>query len=393
MRARTWQVCTLGALVLFSIAAVVSGLDRAAEYRPGAAHWVPEPFRASAARALAVNELAGGQPALAHAMARRSVANDPSDARSVGLYAAALQLSGRPVEARRAFAVSGAMGWREPLTQLYWMSAALDERNFRVASQRLDAVLRQAPDYPGHVEFLAGFEAYPEGRDQLADRLADAPSWRETYFSDSYSLSASSQILRADVARRLAARHGLRDCRLLSQLVASLLMTHAFETAHQVWQMHCRHPDDGPFLSDAGFSRADTTRRATDFDWIWSDDGAIDLVAEPKPGFTGRALRVESSSARETAFASQMTVLPPGNYTASWQARDNDGKPAADIALSISCDKDIPLNQRATLRDTTDARWEAPFTVPAECPAQWLSLRIAGGARAATIDNVAIVRN
>lgn len=392
MPLRVRLLATLGALTVFAIVSIVSGLDRASEYRPGAAKWVPDSFRVNAARELARQELASGQPRLASTDARNSVARDPVDARSIGLYGAALELSGEPASARTAFTVAGAMGWREPLTQLYWMSVAFDERNFRIASLRLDAVLRQNPDYPGHIELLAGFEAYPEGRDQLAKRLADAPGWRDAYFSESYALSPSAQILRADVARRLAQEHGVRDCPLVYNLVASLIAAREYETAHMVWQAHCRQPGDSPFLSDPGFSRADPTKHATAFDWTWSDDGAIGVDIGPKPGFSGRALTVESTSPRETAFATQMTVLPAGSYTASWQARDSDGKPAADVVFSVSCDKGIPQNRKATLRDVQSARWDAAFTIPAGCPAQWLSLRIAPGSRTVTVDDMTIAQ-
>lgn len=381
-----------GALTVFAIASVVSGLDRASESRLGAAKWVPAPFRVSSARELARQQMANGHAALAIVNARSSVARDPADARSVGLYGAALELSGKATAAREAFTVAGAMGWREPLTQLYWMSVAFEERNFRVATLRLDAVLRQAPEYPGHMELLAAVEAYPEGREQLAKRLADAPAWRDSYFSESSALPPSSQILRAEVARRLAEAEGMRDCQVVGGLVTSLTRIREFASARMVWQAHCRHPEDSSFLSDPGFSRVDPKRHGTEFEWALSDDSAVGVMLGPKHGFSGRALTVESTSERETAFATQMTVLPPGTYTASWLARDSDGKPAADVGLSVSCNRDMPQNRQTTLRDPQTARWDATFTVTADCPAQWLSLRISPGTRTATIDDIAIAK-
>ncbi len=383
---------TLAAIALFAGAATVSGLDRASEVRPGLAPWVPQPFRVNAARALAKQQLTDNRPAVAIVEARRSLERDPADARSLGLYGAGLLVSGQLASARSVFTVSGKMGWREPLTQLYWMSIAFNERNFRVASQRLDAILRQAPDYPGHEQLLAEFEGYPDGRDQLAMRLADNPAWRAPYFAQSYAVSPSSQVLRADVARRLAQDRRVRDCPLVAPLTLSLAAVREFASARLVWQEHCRHPDDGDLLADGGFSRANPVKPATAFDWSWSDDGAIGMILGPVQGWSGQALTIESTSPRETGFAIQTLVLPAGTYAATWRARDASGATSADVGLSVTCDSAKPQNWEKTLRDPRTGQWEARFTVPAGCPAQWLSLRIAPGVKSVTVDDIAVMR-
>ncbi|MGE3689823.1 MAG: hypothetical protein AB7F98_00425 [Novosphingobium sp.] len=392
MRARNRLLASLGAVFLFAIASISSGLDRAGEYRPGLAEWVPALFRVDSARVLARKALAENRPVLAAGEARLSVVRDPIDARSLGLYGAGLQLSGKEAGARAAFAVSGSLGWREPLTQLYWMSVAFNEGNLRVAALRLDAILRQAPAYPGRDQLLAGFEAYPEGRAQLAKRLVDKPAWRDVYFGESFAISPSARILRADVARHLAEDEGRRDCPLIGPLLYQLAEAGEYATAHGVWRQHCRQADDGEFLADGGFSRANAVQPASAFDWAWSDDGALGISIAAVEGFAGMALTVESNSPRETGFATQMLVLPPGAYAATWRARDNAGQVSGDIRLSLSCDKSRPEDRVSTLRNARTGEWEALFTVPAGCPAQWLSLRIAPGIRIVTVDDVGVVR-
>lgn len=134
-------------IAIFALAALASGLDRISEYRPDGATAVPPPFRVNAARVLAGRALAANRLVEATEQARHAVRRDPADARSAGLLGSALLVSGDAAGAERAFTVSAAMGWREPATQLYWMSVALEQGDLEVASQRLDALLRQLPQF------------------------------------------------------------------------------------------------------------------------------------------------------------------------------------------------------------------------------------------------------
>jgi hypothetical protein len=377
---------------LYAILALGSGLDRMSEDRPSLARHVPEFFQTFAARQLASDALQAQRPRDAIRPAMLAVQHDPADARSTGALGAAYYGANQSVRARETFSISGALGWREPLTQLYWMSAALEQGDLRVASPRLDAILRQTPQFEGRRQLLAPLEASPEGRAQLVRRLADTPWWRDDYFRDGYTLPLSGQSLRASVALGLVQDAGIRDCALVAPLTLSLASGGNNAGAHEVWRAHCMPPGEAGLIADGSFERASLTKRLTAFDWTWPEDGAIETALGPVPGFAGNALTVASTAPGKRAVATQLLALAPGRYRVTWRAASGPKQPATGISLSVTCERNERHQLAARLLDSRAARFAAEFDVPGTCPAQWLALIIAQGSEAATIDDVAIAR-
>ena len=386
MPARVFRLTGLALTSLFALAVLASGFDRISEYRPEFAEAVPAPFSVNAAREIARRSLAAKGLDEATAQAIRAVRNDPSDAWSLGLLGSTRLVSGDEAGAERAFTVSAAMGWREPATQLYWMAAALNLGDFEIASQRLDALLRQSPSFAGSQQWLNLFEASADGRSALARRLADNPAWGPTYFADGSTAGLTG---RTQVAEALPPREG--TCATVAPTMTQLIAVGQFAAGHRVWRRHCQSARDTGNLADGGFSSANLVKPRTPFDWTWPDDGAIGLELTPAPGFTGRTLAIITAAPQERAFATQIIVLPPGAYRASWRVLDAAAAPAAGLRLSLAC---APTERRpldAQLSDAKAGRFAADFVVPAGCPAQWLTFSIKPGSEPATLDDVAIV--
>ena len=375
---------------LFALAALASGLDRISEYRPEVAAAVPPPFRVNAARMLAGRALAANQLAQATEQARRAVRRDPIDARSASLLGSALLVSGDAAGAERAFTVSAAMGWRDPATQLYWMSVALEQGDLEVASQRLDALLRQSPQFASRAQLLAEFEATAEGRAALARRLADAPVWGRNYFIDGYLIPPAGKARRAEVAESLARR--VRNCPLVALMTFNLVETGQIAAGHRVWRGHCQPGGDTGNIADGSFSGANLSKPLTAFDWRWPDDGSIGLSLAPAAGFVGQTLHVTTSASRERDFATQLAVLAPGAYRANWRAQTESGAPAAAVRLSLACTPETRHTLASELIDANTGRFAAGLDVPAGCPAQWLAFSVAPGSDPVTLDDVAITR-
>ena len=140
-----------------------SGVDRMARTSPALAQIVPEPLRARAWRSEASLALLR-QANTAEALAERAVRADPIDPASTSLLGAARFAGGDGPGAAAAFRVAGALGWRDQPTQLYWLLAALQAGDYPVATERLDALLRQAPVYPQAPALLGRLGATPGGR-------------------------------------------------------------------------------------------------------------------------------------------------------------------------------------------------------------------------------------
>ena len=388
-------IAGLGLTGIWAVAALASGIDRLSEYRPEVAARVPSPFRVNSARvmagqALAARNLDARDLDEAKLEARRAVRRDPVDARSAGLLGTVLLTAGDPAGAERAFTVSAAMGWREPATQLYWMSVALDMGDIEVASQRLDALLRQSPQFAVRQQLLAAFEATPEGRTELARRLADSPIWGASYFIDGYMLPPAGLARRAQVAESLGAR--VQKCELVARMTFNLVTSGQIAAAHRVWQAHCQPGRKAGNVADGNFTKANFSRPLTAFDWTWPEDGSIGVSLVPASGRPGNALQVMSSASGTRDFASQLTLLAPGLYRATWRARTAAGTPAAAIRPSIACAPDTRHPLVGQLIEAKAGHFNADFEVPADCPAQQLVLAIAPGSDPVMLDEVAIAR-
>ncbi len=378
------------ALACYAAAALGSGLDRMSEARPEMAVATPEMFHTFAARRMALDDLRKNRPDSAVSYARRAVQRDPLDAQSSGLLGAALLAAGKNDSARTAFTVSGALGWREPLTQSYWMGVALEQGDFRIAAQRLDAILRQAPQYEGRQQMLALFEASPEGREQLVTRLTDAPVWLSTYFRDAHDVPLLSRQTRAAVALRLP-EAGVRDCSLVAGLSSALTSEGNYALGRSLWRAHCLPQGEDGLVNNGGFELSGLVKPKNAFDWVWTEDGAVELGIGQMPGFSGQALSLTNRAPGHRVVATQLVALIPGRYRINWRARDAAGKPATGISVAVVCNPDSLATLAAVSVNDRTAQFSASFEVPASCPGQWLKLGIGEGVEAATVDDIGIL--
>lgn len=204
-------------------------------------------------RALAVESLGlAGERAIADmryddalAIAQSAVARAPIEPSSTALLGAAWLGKGDENRAREAFTVAGRLGWRVPLTQAYWMRAALEADDPRIAALRLDALLRQQPALLGEDRLLAPLEASASGRTALVSRLATRPPWLADYVNDHGAASREAMLRRASVLLTLAATGQRLGCDMIRPAAVRLVVLNEPGFAQQVWRAHC---GDAPML-------------------------------------------------------------------------------------------------------------------------------------------------
>jgi hypothetical protein len=144
-------------------------------------------------------------------------------------------------------------------------------------------------------------------------------------------------------------------------LVSALAASGQYAKAYAIWQ-RLSGVNSSPGLFNPGFAEL-----AAPPPFNWQFNQTPEGVAEPD-GKGG--LSVLYYGRAKTVFGSQLLLLAPGSYRLATQADGASGEPGA-IHWALRCantDKvlaDMPLHQSATAAD---------FTVPAECPAQWLEL-------------------
>lgn len=223
----------------YTALALANGADRIAATKEAKALRFP--------RALAVDSLGlAGERAIADAryddalaIAQSAVARAPIEPSSTALLGAAWLGKGDEDRAREAFTVAGKLGWRVPLTQAYWMRAALEAGDTRIAALRLDALLRQQPALLADDRLLAPIEASPEGRSALVGRLAIRPPWLADYVNDHGTASREAMLRRAAVLLMLAATGQRLGCDMIRPAAVRLVVLNEPAIAQQVWLAHC----------------------------------------------------------------------------------------------------------------------------------------------------------
>ena len=379
-----------GALTALALGLAVlawgSAMDRAARASPALARVVPEPLRANAWRIETARALERRSPT-ATALAERAVAADPVDPASASLLGAARFTGGDGPGAAAAFRVAGTLGWRNQPTQLYWLVAALQARDYAVATERLDALLRQAPNYPQGAVLLGQLGATPGGRAALARRLAEPSAWRHVYLGTFEGVSADQLADRALVLEQtVLARAGI-GCDEIGPLAGALYAQDRAIEARRLWRSRCGAHD--ALLADGGFdaARLDDT---SPFAWQFPGEGGLDLRLEPQTVGGGQALVVASVLPTRRIVTSQALQLEPGRYRLTWRAHDAGGSASARVAARLTCRRGEGAWLEAAPK--ADAVRGAAITVEPRCPLQWLELALDPGNGAVTLDDVRIAR-
>jgi hypothetical protein len=306
-------------------------------------------------------------PASAIGYARRAIRSDPISAQAVSMLGRALLFSQDLRGAQRAFQVSGKLGWRDALTQIYWLDQALQGDNYRVAAERLDALLRQSPDDENRDRFIAAMASTPEGRTELAVRLKLAPVWALTLISDVNDLPEDQLLQRVDIMRR--AGKGVWQCNATENITQSLIRINQLDVAQEVWRLNCE--TEGSLVYDGSFERFDTMRPSTGFDWQLSNrgDAAISLVDD---GSGHRSLALEVTAAVTLPIVRQLVVLKPGRYLLSWQTPRTSAAQADALSVSLGCKPELSSAVTGKPVAGKPGSWSAEFVIDDECPARQL---------------------
>ena len=380
MARSTLKLAMLGGVLGYGLLAVGSGLDRASAQQPGLAQWVPSVLAAEAYRAQATLALQSSNQAEAIEPATRAVIADPINPRSTGLLGAAQLAAGEQVKADRTFRVAARFGWREPLTQIYFMNAALNTGQPRLAALRLDAVLRQAPNLAVRDMLLAQFAGAADRRTALAERLALRPPWTAAFIAETFSVALPELEARAAILETLAKPQW--GCVAVAPLVARMIQLDGTASAKRLWLAHC--PTARVGIADPDFQQLGLGREPIAFEWNLVGSG--DVSAYPaKPGLL---VRVGGASTRPVAW--QLLSLAPGNYRLSWIAQSGTSA-AKGAELSLSCS---PVGRSRIVGTQVEGRgrFEAQVTIDSSCPGHFLTLWLAPGNEDVRFDELVIAR-
>lgn len=383
------EVARAGWLVgaaIYAALAFFSGIDRASLIRPELARLVPRPFAANAKIVSAQQTLERRDYRGAASLAADAVRAAPVDAASTALLGGARLGQADEAGAEQAFQVAGNFGWRTPLTQYYWMRRALEVGDYHIASLRLDALLRGAPELTGDAALMALLESTAEGRSALAERLAANPDWVRSYTQDVYGLTASQADIRADVLNQVAAKGARLGCEAVGPLTRLQVGHGAVGSGFNLWQSHCHGRVSG-LLANLDFSGLQPQPPNSPFDWTLIADSDVSINIHPGLHGNGRLL-IASSAPFPRKVLMQLVMLPPGRYRLSWEASEPSVPHSTRIAAFASCSPDArPIEGRPLV---SGQRMYLDFEAAADCPARWIGFMIAPGVEQVTFGKVSL---
>lgn len=344
---------------LYVVAAWNSAFDRESGGNPAAEQLVAGPFRAKADAARSYTLLRAEENEKAAAAAARAISSDPIDRNPTALLGAALLASGNATGADAAFRVAAQFGWRQSLTQLYWLQVGLATSDWDTAALRMDALLRSDPEMPNADMLLSRFEADAAGRAALSRRLAENPPWTQQYLLPGERFSPKQLALRGETLTALAETGGALGCEPVKAFTEQLVLRGQYDRAESVWDAHCPQAVATGALRDPRFARLELSARPDPLGWRAQSDA--DLVIRPRDE---GGVELENTGIGAMVALSQ-PVLWNGSRTFAWGADRGER-----IALTVDCGQparpDFSQDGRVTL--------SAP-----QCPTRHLRVWIAPG--------------
>ena len=368
---------------VFALVAVLSGLDRASAYREDGTVLVPQRFAGQSAQVLAAKAVASNDPVAIEAAGRLLIDRQPVNASAPATLGLAHALVGDVAGADAAFTVSGQLGWRAPLTQQYWMGRALAAGDYRVAAQRLDALLRQSPEVSENGALMAVFEQNPPARAALLAQLLQRPGWLHRYETQVFKLDPQQTQQRASLIADLAARGMRLECEDVRSLVERMVTQGAPEPAAALWRAQCPSPrGKGGLLWDGGLVAVNFSGPAVSFKWLPEQSGDVGLSA------VADGVEITSTAAFTAPALRQFVAVPAGRYRLTWRADDGKG-PRLLPTWGCTPDGGTSLAPQAL----GGGRWQADVVADGACRGHWLRFMVRTGEGPVRLGDVALLRN
>ena len=374
------------AVFCYGVATIGNGLDRAVVQMPMLAQKVPGWFAVNALAAQSEAAIQAGHTSAAVSLAEQTVTKAPVDPLSTALLGAARLASMDAVGAETAFRVAGQFGWRQRLTQIYWMQAALSLGDYRIAAQRLDALLRQYPELLADRRIMDPFERNPQARAAMVDSLAGKPGWLTPYAYNVENVAPDIMQIRSEVLTEVAARGQRVGCDIIAPSVRQLASIDAIISAARLWRLHCSSAGTGAVINGE-FTGSRLTAPLTRFDWTILGDGDLGVTVAAGRRENDHQLRASSTAHIRRSFLDQQLAALPGAYVLRWKADDAQGNPTDRIAAVVGCD----LTNKNWLQgqlDSQSGEWSTPVLIDGACQGHWLEFSIAPGSGEILFDDV-----
>ena len=361
-----------GAVFLaIALVALVAQLDRSARIQPALIAYVPAGLGGfadeTAARLLALTD-----PKTAMARGEALLRQRPIEAANLSAYALAAVEADETAKASQALTYAAQRGWRDPYTQVTVLGSALAGKQWDVAAQRVDALARMRREEEAVFGTISLLINEPDGRRALSQRMAESPPL-VTSIADFLRANPTFGPAVADTFVLTRGQETALECEDYARVVRTLLGNAQGSDALKVWPEHCMTRED---KSTQFLFAEDMT---SPFAWTFPSGAGISIRSGDGEG----SLDVRNRDPLRRQFAFRYVTLPAGTHTLSLLRSDESGVrrpgagPSADVSILLRCDR-IGGNSGGALIGEV-YRGPSQFTVPADCPAQFLALTASQG--------------
>lgn len=363
------RIGAVAGCLVFAFTALISGLDRMAATHPGLAARLPDRFAAQSFAARGQAAIAHGDFAATRRLGELALRSAPLEPAHAALLGAGRLGVGDAAGAERAFRLAGQLGWRVPLTQAYWEQRALGVGDYRVATLRLDAILRQQPALLANRVLVDPIERDTVGRELLAARMRFAPDWLRLYTAPAVPPPPAVTALRAQVLEAAAQQGVIVGCAAIAQTVGQLAAT-GVAAANALWRAQCPGSGNG-LIADPELAHASAQDSASPFAWelVGDADLSSEMVAQASGG---RMIEVRSTAAVIRPFLRQLVAVEGGVFRLTWRARGDQSR----IAVALGCGRDP---QAWTPAFGGSGTASVSLTAETGCAGQWLVFGIRPG--------------
>lgn len=329
-------------------------------------------------RRAAESELAAGREENAAALGREALSRSPFDVRALRVVGLTEAGAGRMDQADQILTLAGNWSLRDDPAHAWLVDYRLRQGDYASAFAHADTLARRRADMRPEVFGLFTTAAAQDGQRALpvlASLLTAEPPWRSVYLS---KLNESAEGLGVAVNLALLLQRGsapLSDAEL-ERLYITLVQQRQI-VALKMIRERLNRPPLSVAVANGSFGGP---AEPVPFRWdLVQKSGAIAAIMPSDVAQRDPGLRVEYDGYTAALIARQVTLLGPGRYRLRAESRVETGKPGERIVWSVTCaNADQRLLTPAVPANSEAGKWtamSAEFTVPADCPSQWLELR------------------
>lgn len=329
-------------------------------------------------------------------LSRDALARSPFDVRALRVVGLSEARAGREAAADDILTLAGNWSLRDDPAHAWLVEHRLKQGDYASAFAHADTLVRRREDIRPRVFELFTTAATVDTQralPQVAVLLSARPPWRQAYLDSLFANPRGLQVA-VNLAVLLQTGRAPLTNDELRQLYFQLLDKGQVD-AVRVVRARLNRPAATTLVTNGGFGDASAPEP---FQWrLATDAGVIAEIVPDDVRPADPALRIDYDGYSASRIAEQLMFLRPGQYRLSAESRAEEGDPAARLALTVTCapgDLQILSAPAAAPGAQVWTPFSVTFSIPANCPAQWLRLETrAGDTRkrtAAWLDKVAI---